>query len=214
MAIVTRAFSRRGETLKVTRDVGKGTVLFEENACLHSEERRPDDRLVDLTIRYISRRLDVLDDTSVRENTVSAKNTETIKIHLSAADVVAKSDYVQTVYLKLLDRTKHVGHTALYRLGSLVNHSCAPTAVMIIRGQTLYIIALSDMNCFSEVTICYSGIDMSASTDVRRSQIARIYSFNCECTKCSPDVIDRFSTMRIKHHSAPALYNPFLDADH
>lgn len=214
MALVKPFLSQRGETLKVTRDVATGTLLLQENACLHSCECQPHDRLLDLTFSYISRRCDVLDNRFLRINALSIKETEMIEQKIKAADFQDKSDYVKNVYLKMLHLTKHVEYRAFYRLGSVLNHSCAPTAQITITGQTLYVVALSDISCLSEVTVCYRGIDSSASTDVRRTQIARAYSFDCECAKCCPDVIEKFCMMGMRHHSAPAFFNPFLNEDH
>ena len=74
----------------------------------------------------------------------------------------------------------------VYALGSLANHSCAPSAVTAFSGHTMSLVALTPLAAGQEVTISY-GPDASVepSVDRRREQLQRKYAFICGCAACS-----------------------------
>lgn len=65
---------------------------------------------------------------------------------------------------------------------SLLNHSCAPNAVIVFDGPKLTLRALHRIKKGEEVLISY--IDTSAAFGVRQAQLRDQYFFKCACSRC------------------------------
>jgi hypothetical protein len=77
----------------------------------------------------------------------------------------------------------HCNGTALFAIGSLMNHSCVPSAqVCYLRGDHgAAVLAKRDLTAGEELTINY--VDVAAPVGRRRRQL-RHYGFVCDCPKC------------------------------
>ena len=76
------------------------------------------------------------------------------------------------------------GGTALYRLASLANHACEPSAdVVMAVGGALALRARRALGAGEEVTITY--LDSSLPGAVRRNRLLRGYGFECKCQRCA-----------------------------
>lgn len=75
------------------------------------------------------------------------------------------------------------GGTALYRLASLANHCCEPSAdVVIARGGALALRARTPLQAGQEVTITYLDSSLPYAFRARRLQLG--YGFTCKCARC------------------------------
>ena len=73
--------------------------------------------------------------------------------------------------------------SALYpRYGSLLNHSCAPTAAVSFMGRTWRLHMLKDVRAGQEVSISYT--ELYAGRDERRSSLRAKKAFDCACARC------------------------------
>ncbi|KAI9357371.1 hypothetical protein DFJ73DRAFT_206763 [Zopfochytrium polystomum] len=76
----------------------------------------------------------------------------------------------------------------LFLLGSLPNHSCAPSAVVVYDGRRQTVRAARPLAVGDPVTVTY--VDAMTPRDKRRKELAAAYGFWCTCTVCAaPDVL-------------------------
>ena len=73
--------------------------------------------------------------------------------------------------------------SALYpRYGSLLNHSCDPSAAVSFHGRTWRLHMLRETPAGSEVAIAYT--ELYAGRDERRSALKTKKAFDCACSRC------------------------------
>lgn len=74
--------------------------------------------------------------------------------------------------------------TAIYKLPSLFNHSCAPNARASWEhgDSSMTIRATRDIAAGEELTIAYVDVDVAAAA--RRSKLSEWYGFDCACSRC------------------------------
>ncbi len=71
----------------------------------------------------------------------------------------------------------------LFLAASILDHSCAPNAVAILRGRDVAIVALEDVAAFEDVRISYTDcLEIGAA---RRRHLASVWFFACHCDLCS-----------------------------
>jgi hypothetical protein len=81
--------------------------------------------------------------------------------------------------------TTHGGSSALdvslFRLGSVVNHSCKPNTEWTVEGNTLILKTLKRIQKREEITISY--IDYVDNTE-KRAALLKQWDFRCKCEQC------------------------------
>eukprot|EP00750_Incisomonas_marina_P008271 INCI15407.2.p1 GENE.INCI15407.2~~INCI15407.2.p1 ORF type:complete len:552 (-),score=103.05 INCI15407.2:1148-2803(-) len=71
----------------------------------------------------------------------------------------------------------------LYAAGAVVNHSCAPSAVVLYHGTTQVFRTLRRIETGEEVTIAY--VDLAQPGRLRRQKLKQGYFFQCQCQRCA-----------------------------
>ncbi|KAI8365904.1 uncharacterized protein BYT42DRAFT_600671 [Radiomyces spectabilis] len=74
-----------------------------------------------------------------------------------------------------------------YPIGSLLNHSCRPNAVVMFDGALMIIRAIEDIPAGQEVTIAY--VDAAHSRIYRQKALQEKYMFQCSCLRCDDTTI-------------------------
>ncbi|KAL2631968.1 hypothetical protein R1flu_016654 [Riccia fluitans] len=72
--------------------------------------------------------------------------------------------------------------TGLYPVISIINHSCAPNAVLLFDGKRGAVRALQRIEKGTEVTISY--VELAGSTKSRQQALKEQYYFVCQCQRC------------------------------
>lgn len=88
-------------------------------------------------------------------------------------------------------RPRSAGGSAVYHVGSMFNHSCAPNvhATWPSGTSSASFRALRDIHLGEELVISYIDTDMSYER--RQASLLLNYGFRCECPKCQDDDDDR-----------------------
>ncbi|KAJ2687232.1 hypothetical protein IWW39_003093 [Coemansia spiralis] len=77
-----------------------------------------------------------------------------------------------------------IGHLCCPLVSLLLNHSCWPNAAYsFTRGGELVVRALDDISPGDEISLAYT--DALQPRGRRRKELAAVYFFDCECTRCS-----------------------------
>lgn len=71
---------------------------------------------------------------------------------------------------------------AVYPIGSLVNHSCAPTATRLPLSRCLVVRAARHLLAREELT--YTYIEVRAPVEVRQASLEKTWGFECSCDRC------------------------------
>ena len=81
------------------------------------------------------------------------------------------------------------GHSgsALYLLGSMFNHACAPNVTVLFPGSDnrVHFFAARDISPAEEVCISYIAEGMPL--EMRRERLAFAYGFDCGCELCKEE---------------------------
>lgn len=82
--------------------------------------------------------------------------------------------------------------TGVYLAPSIIDHSCAPNAVVTFDGFELKVQAIQDLPCldWDAIRICY--IDLMNCNSDRMKELKERYYFDCDCPRCHSDNIDRY----------------------
>lgn len=79
--------------------------------------------------------------------------------------------------------------SAVYQVGAILNHSCAPNCVLVYgdstddhEEQVQKIVVIEDIKEGSE--LCHSYVELCQPTAARRSHLLSNYGFECSCPKC------------------------------
>lgn len=92
--------------------------------------------------------------------------------------------------------TMHQVGSALYRVASYINHSCAPSARPVFASGTaeLSIVAAQDIKAGEEITVSYVDTkkrskdkNLADARKHRRLELARGWGFACDCTRCAEE---------------------------
>ncbi|MCJ1240335.1 hypothetical protein MMC14_008337 [Varicellaria rhodocarpa] len=68
---------------------------------------------------------------------------------------------------------------------SMINHSCAPNAVISFSGSTLSLYSLISIRKDAQITISY--VDNSVQPSMRQARLKSSYFFTCTCDECRVD---------------------------
>jgi hypothetical protein len=87
--------------------------------------------------------------------------------------------------------------SAVYPLGALLNHSCAPNCILRYsfeqqqqRPPVMEIVASRDVNLGEELT--HSYVELVCRTISRQEKLKALYGFDCDCSRCCPVKADGF----------------------
>ena len=69
---------------------------------------------------------------------------------------------------------------------SMINHSCAPNAVISFSGSTLSLYSLIPISKDAQITISY--VDNSVQPSIRQTRLRSSYFFTCTCSECRDDM--------------------------
>merc|ERR1711879_1050468 len=98
--------------------------------------------------------------------------------------------------LKTLEGEANYG-LAVYPLGSLVNHSCIPTANRLPLSKHLVVRAATDLAPGTELTYAY--VEVRAPVETRRASLDKSWGFDCQCWSvtfvCTDGVVREESTV-------------------
>ncbi|XP_012275467.1 histone-lysine N-methyltransferase SMYD3 isoform X2 [Orussus abietinus] len=84
----------------------------------------------------------------------------------------------------ILDPEMNSIGVGIYLAPSILDHSCAPNAVAVFEGTTIFIRALEDIPQLDWSQVKISYIDVANSTKDRRAELQSSYYFWCNCPKC------------------------------
>jgi hypothetical protein len=83
---------------------------------------------------------------------------------------------------------KKITGSALYLMGSLLNHSCAPALGLIPSGTSgASFVAVNDIDVGEELSVSYIGDDNQLPGPTRRRLLLEKYGFYCNCPRCQED---------------------------
>ncbi len=71
----------------------------------------------------------------------------------------------------------------LFLSASILDHSCAPNAVAVVRGNRVSVVATEEVGSLDEVRICYTN-NLECS-EARRRHLASVWFFSCRCALCA-----------------------------
>ena len=112
------------------------------------------------------------------------------KIEYPKVNAAAKGDFRAMMERTLTSsiRTGASNGSAIYALGSMFNHSCAPNVNVAWpqRNHLIDFVAKENVKKGEQFTISYIDLNEARSLDVakRRAQLEEAYGFVCECTRC------------------------------
>lgn len=72
---------------------------------------------------------------------------------------------------------------------ALMNHSCAPSALLQVNGAEATVIALKDIHPGDEITVCY--VDPDLNVEQRRKELKERWFFECDCKRCELELQGR-----------------------
>lgn len=94
--------------------------------------------------------------------------------------------------------------TGIYLAPSILDHSCSPNAVVTFDGFKLSVRLTQEMPKFDWDLVRISYIDVMNSNSDRMKELKNRYYFDCDCSRCHSDTINRY------HYAAkcPSCRNP------
>ena len=96
--------------------------------------------------------------------------------------------------------------SAVYPLGALLNHSCAPNCLLRYAFGTKHeqpvmeIVASRDIDKGEELT--HSYVELVSPRDSRRASLKEIFGFDCHCEKCGTSEDAKFRISLPNHHAS------------
>ena len=79
-----------------------------------------------------------------------------------------------------------VGH-GVYPGAALLQHSCAPSCLLVYKGTTLHAIALGSLKAGDELTHAY--VDLCQPVRVRQRLLQESHNFTCACPRCCEQLL-------------------------
>lgn len=81
--------------------------------------------------------------------------------------------------------------TGVYLAPSIVDHSCAPNAVVTFDGFKLRLRLIQELPTLDWNSVRISYIELMSSNHDRRKELKDRYYFDCDCRRCHTDDVDR-----------------------
>ena len=82
--------------------------------------------------------------------------------------------------------------TGIYLAPSILDHSCAPNAVVTFDGFHLSVQLTEDCPSFNWNDVRISYIELMNCNQDRMKELKERYYFDCDCPRCHSDAIDRY----------------------
>merc|ERR1712001_324562 len=105
------------------------------------------------------------------------------------------------IYGKVIINTQEVSTgknvsmgSALYLGASAIDHSCMPNTIWTFNKKEIILVAIDDVESFSDLRYSYIGNKFHESTKKRKEYLLEHYHFNCICCKCENSKSDRFKS--------------------